>query len=83
MPTIFDIYLDRAAVFPEIIQAAAAVTVNFGASADALIDVLQNPKLAKGKLPMDLPSSMEAVRDSKSDLPFDTPDPLFRFGDGL
>lgn len=83
VPTIFDIYLDRAAVFPEIINAAAAVLVNFGASADALIDVLQNPKLAKGKLPMDLPSSMTAVENSKSDVPFDTSDPVFRFGAGL
>lgn len=83
VPTIFDIYLDRPAVFPEIAGAAAAITVNFGASAEALIDVLLDPALAKGKLPIDIPRSMEAVINSKSDVPFDTSDPLFRFGDGL
>ena len=30
-----------------------------------------------------LPSSVEAVAASRSDVPFDTADPLFRSGDGL
>ena len=36
-----------------------------------------------GKLPFDLPSSMEAVREQFEDVPFDTKDPLYRFGHGL
>jgi hypothetical protein len=36
-----------------------------------------------GRLPFDLPSSARAVEDSRSDMPFDTADPLFRFGDGI
>ena len=37
----------------------------------------------EGRLPFDLPSSMRAVEDSRSDVPYDTAEPLFRFGHGL
>ena len=83
VPTIFDIHIDRAAIFPEIAEAAAAVLANFGASADALIDVLFDPTLAKGRLPLELPRSMAAVEASKEDVPFDTENPVFKFGAGL
>jgi len=36
-----------------------------------------------GKLPFELPSSMEAVRNQLEDVPFDSKDPLFEFGFGL
>ncbi|WP_296647001.1 glycoside hydrolase family 3 N-terminal domain-containing protein [Rhodoluna sp.] len=83
VPTIFDIYLDRAAVFPEIAEAAAVVTANFGSNPNAFMDVLQNPKLAKGRLPIELPSSLEAILASKSDVPYDTASPTFAYGAGL
>jgi beta-glucosidase len=34
-------------------------------------------------LPFEIPSSMEAVRKQKEDLPYDSEDPLFPFGHGL
>jgi beta-glucosidase len=34
-------------------------------------------------LPFDLPRSMVAVEASYEDVPFDTENPVFRFGDGL
>ncbi|GAA1427064.1 glycoside hydrolase family 3 N-terminal domain-containing protein [Microlunatus lacustris] len=83
VPTVVDLYLDRPAVVPELAGAAAALLVNYGASDDALVDVLTGRAQARGRLPFDLPSSEEAVRASRSDVPFDTADPLFRFGDGL
>jgi beta-glucosidase len=83
VPTIFDIYLDRAAVFPEIAEAAAVVTANFGSNPNAFMDVLQNPKLAKGRLPIELPSSLNAILASKSDVPYDTASPTFAYGAGL
>jgi len=83
VPTIFDIYLDRAAIFPEIANAAATVLANFGANPLALIDVLKNPQLAVGKLPIELPSSTAAVLASKSDVPYDTANPTFAYGAGL
>ncbi|HWJ52780.1 MAG TPA: glycoside hydrolase family 3 N-terminal domain-containing protein [Propionibacteriaceae bacterium] len=83
VPTLIDLYLDRPAVVPELAEAAAALLVNFGARDDAMIDVLLGEAQARGRLPFDLPSSMQAVIDSPSDAPFSTKDPLFRFGDGI
>ncbi|MEV7136261.1 glycoside hydrolase family 3 N-terminal domain-containing protein [Arthrobacter sp. NPDC093128] len=83
VPTVVDIYLDRPAVIPEISRSAAAVVANYGASDSALFDVLFGRRSARGTLPFDLPSSMRAVAASRSDVPFDTEAPLFRFGHGL
>ncbi|RAX45242.1 glycoside hydrolase family 3 protein [Arthrobacter sp. AQ5-06] len=83
VPTIIDLYLDRPAIIPEIADAAGALIVNFGASDEALADVLLGIARARGRLPFDLPSSTRAVVESCPDVPFDTLDPLFRFGEGL
>jgi beta-glucosidase-like glycosyl hydrolase len=85
VPTIVDIYLDRPAAIPEIVEAAQAVMANFGASTDAFLDVVFNVNGSKphGKLPFDLPRSMAAVEASKEDVPFDTENPVFRYGHGL
>ncbi|MFZ1114448.1 MAG: glycoside hydrolase family 3 C-terminal domain-containing protein, partial [Propionibacteriaceae bacterium] len=83
VPTIVVLFLDRPAVVPEIAEAAAALLVEFGARDDAVADVLLGAARARGRLPFDLPSSMRAVAESSSDVPFDTADPLFRFGDGI
>jgi beta-glucosidase len=83
VPTIVDIYLDRPAVIPEISKAAKGLIANYGASDAALMDVLFGKAKPEGKLPFELPSSMEAVRNQKEDLPSDSKDPLYRFGFGL
>jgi beta-glucosidase len=83
LPTVVDVYLDRAAVLTEIAAAAAALTVSFGVRAEAYLDVLSGRNAPKGRLPVDLPRSMAAVVASRSDVPFDTADPAFQFGDGL
>jgi beta-glucosidase len=83
VPTIVVLFLDRPAVVPEIAEAAAGLLVEFGARDDAVADVLLGAAHARGRLPFDLPSSMRAVAESRSDVPFDTADPLFRFGDGI
>tara|TARA_R110000868_G_scaffold326301_1_gene587272 strand:- start:3752 stop:5629 length:1878 start_codon:yes stop_codon:yes gene_type:complete len=83
VPTIVDIYLDRPAVFPEINAAAKGVFGNYGASDAALLDVIFGNAKPEGKLPFELPSSMEAVRNQKEDVPYDSKDPLYHFGFGL
>ena len=84
VPTLIDLYLDRPAVVAKIASAAAALLVNFGASDEALVDVLLGEAQAQGRLPFsDLSSSMQAVINSPSDEPFSTKDPVFRFGDGI
>lgn len=83
VPTVVDVFLDRPAILAPIVDAAAAVTANWGASSAALLDVLSGAVPARGRLPFDVPRSTEAVVASRPDVPFDTADPLFRFGHGL
>ena len=68
---------------PEIAAGAAALLVNYGSSARAFTDVIFGHGSPQGRLPFDLPSSTQAVEESRSDVPFDTADPLFRFGHGI
>ena len=82
-PTIVCIYLDRPAVIPEIAENAAALIATFGVSDAAILDIIFGKFNPTGKLPFDLPSSMEAVYKQKEDVPFDTENPLFKFGFGL
>jgi beta-glucosidase len=82
-PTVAAIYLDRPYVIPEIARESAALVAHFGVSDEALLDVLTGAFAPVGKLPFELPSSMEAVRAQKEDVPYDSKDPLFRFGHGL
>jgi beta-glucosidase len=83
VPTIVVIYLDRPAVIPEISGAAAALLGEYGASDEAMLDVIFGRAQPVGKLPFELPSSMEAVRKQKADVPYDSKDPLYPFGFGL
>jgi beta-glucosidase len=83
VPTVVDLYLERPAVAPELFAAAAAVLASYGSSAEAFLDVVFGVTPPQGRLPFDLPSSMSAVVDSRSDVPFDTADPTFRYGHGL
>lgn len=83
VPTIVVIYLDRPAVIPEISAAAAALFGDYGASDKAVLDVIFGVAKPEGKLPFELPSSMEAVRKQKPDLPYDSENPLYPFGFGL
>jgi len=82
-PTIVCIYLDRPAVIPEIADHAVGLLCDFGAFDDAVLDILFGEFNPSGKLPFELPSSMEAVRQQKEDVPYDSREPLFRFGFGL
>ena len=52
-------------------------------SPEALLDVLTGAAPAQGRLPFDIPRSMAAVEAARPDVPFDTENPLFRFGHGL
>ena len=77
------LYLDRPAVIPEIAGAAKALLAEYGASDAAVLDVIFGRAAPEGRLPFELPRSMEAVRAQKPDVPYDSEDPLYPFGFGL
>jgi beta-glucosidase len=82
-PTIVVMYFDRPYVVPELVKESAAMLAHFGVSDEALLDVLAGAYAPSGKLPFELPSSMDAVRAQKEDVPRDSKDPLYPFGHGL
>jgi beta-glucosidase len=82
-PTIVVIYLDRPAVIPEISAASKALLADYGACDEAVLKVIFGQARPEGKLPFELPSSMEAVRTQKADVPYDSQNPLYPFGFGL
>ena len=83
MPTVLVLHLERPAVIPDLAETCAAVVGVFGASDEAVLDVLFGRAQPEGRLPFELPSSMAAVREQLPDVPGDSRDPLFRFGHGL
>jgi beta-glucosidase len=83
VPTILNVYMDRPAVMPELAEKSAGLLVNFGAKDDAILDVVFGKFNPTGKLPIELPSSMEAVRNQQEDVPYDSKNPLYPFGFGL
>ena len=83
VPSVVDIYLERPAVIPEIAEKSRALLANFGASDEAVLDVIFGEIAPTGKLPFELPSSMQAVRQQKEDLPYDSENPVYPFGHGL
>ncbi|MBN2104039.1 glycoside hydrolase family 3 C-terminal domain-containing protein [bacterium] len=82
-PAIVCLNLDRPAVIPEIAENAASLLAAFGATDAAILDIIFGKFVPTGKLPFDMPSSMKAVYHQKEDVPFDSENPLFKFGFGL
>lgn len=81
--TVVTVYLDRPAILGNVQDKASAIIGNFGVSDGALFDVLTGKAKPQGKLPFELPSSMAEVQVQKSDVPYDTARPLYKFGYGL
>jgi beta-glucosidase len=82
-PTIVAIDFDRPYIVTPLAREAGAVLALFGVTDEALLDVVFGRFAPVGKLPLELPASMEAVDAQQEDVPFDSKDPLFRFGAGL
>ncbi len=83
IPTVVTIYLDRPAILTNVKDRGAALLGNFGVSDAALFDVLTGKAAPQGRLPFELPSSMEEVKTQAEDTPHDTITPLYKFGYGL
>jgi beta-glucosidase len=81
-PLVVEVALDRPAILTPLLPVATALVVSYGTCDEALLDALTGVVAPRGRLPVDLPRSMEQVRRHCEDVAgFD--DPLFRFGHGL
>ena len=82
-PTVTIISLDRPAVIPEIAAASGALIADFHSQDDIIFDLLFGEFAPEGKLPFEMPSSIEAVEKQMEDVPYDSQAPLYPFGHGL
>jgi beta-glucosidase len=70
-------------VIPEIAEQSAGLLAAFGACDEVVLDAIFGRFHPSGRLPFEMPSSTEAVRRQKEDVPCDSENPLFPFGYGL
>ena len=80
MPTIVAINLDRPAVLTNLRDKASVLIATFGASDDAVLDVIRGKAKAEGRMPFNLPSSMAAVEKQDPAVPDDDAKPLYPRG---
>lgn len=64
-------------------EVTKGIIMIFDALDNALLDVVFGKFNPVGKLTFEIPSSMEAVKKQLEDVPFDSENPAFKFGDGL
>lgn len=82
-PTVVGVYLDRGAILTPLLPHVDSLIAEFGASDEAFARVLFGEAEPLGRLPIELPSSTEAVEASRPDVPSDSADPAFEYGFGL
>jgi len=79
-PTIVAVDMDRPAILTNVRSKARALIAVFGASDAALLDVVSGRARAEGRLPFELPSSMENVEAQDPAKADDTASPLYPLG---
>lgn len=82
-PTITILDMERPPVIPEINAASKAVIANFECEHEILMELIYGKFNPSGKLPIEIPSSVEAVEKQLEDVPYDSENPLYPFGHGL
>ncbi|MBB4955069.1 beta-glucosidase [Agrobacterium vitis] len=82
-PTIATIFLSRPAILTNVKDKTKALIGNFGADDEALFNVIEGKQKAEGKLPFELPSSMQAVEAQAPGTPHDSKNPLYKVGYSL
>lgn len=82
-PLVLVVGLDRPAVLTPFVPIASAIVADYGSSDAAVLAALTGAVPPRGKLPVEIPRSMEAVRRARTDVPGDTDEPIFPRGTGL
>lgn len=79
-PLVVDATLLRPAILAPLTEIATVLVASYGSGDEALVDALTGAVPPRGRLPFEIPSSMEAVRASLTDVPGGTADPTFPAG---
>ncbi len=82
-PSIVVVNLERPAILTEINEKCDALMADFGTSDEVLVELIFGKINPSGKLPFELPSTWEAVQKQLEDVPYDSENPLYKFGDGI
>jgi len=82
-PTVVVLNVQRPAVIPEIAHSGQGLIANFDVANDLILDLIFGIFSPSGKLPFDMPRSMQEVEKQLEDVPFDTSNQVFEFGDGM
>lgn len=70
-PVIVSVTASKPMIFGEFETEADAVVLNFGVSAQAVLDIISGQAEPSGLLPLQMPANMETVEQQKEDIPFD------------
>ena len=82
-PTITVLTITRPPVVPEIDAASKAMIADFECEEDIILELVYGQFSPTGKLPIEIPSTVEAVNKQLEDVPYDSDKPLYKFGHGL
>ena len=74
---------NRPAILEDIKNSSAALIGTFGVLDEIIFEGIFGEFNPSGKLPFEIPSSMESVENQKEDLPDDTLDPTYEYGYGI
>ena len=75
--------LNRPAILDHIKKSSSGLIGTFGVSDQIIFEGIYGSFNPTGKLPFEIPSSMEEVLNQKEDLPDDTINPTYEFGYGI
>ncbi|UZR92254.1 glycoside hydrolase family 3 protein [Chondrinema litorale] len=70
-PVIVSVTADKPMIFSEFEKSVDGIVVNFGVSAQAVMDILTGKAEPSGLLPLQMPANMKTVEEQKEDVPFD------------
>lgn len=82
VPVVVDANLERPAILTPLVDTLSALLADVGVSDEIAAEVIMGERTPDGKLPFEVPRSMEAVEASEEDVANDTDNPLFEAGFG-
>ncbi|MEL6251358.1 MAG: glycoside hydrolase family 3 N-terminal domain-containing protein [Bacteroidota bacterium] len=82
-PTITVLTITRPPIVPEIDAASKAMIADFECQEEIILEMIFGKFNPSGKLPVEIPSSVEAANNQLEDVPYDSEKPLYKYGHGL